>query len=387
MHRPSLSSRTAAMLTEARRLEATGDPADAARAHELCWQAVLDNDSLARRGAHRWGNRAVPYEDRAQTARLGLLTAAERFDPGRGTRFSTMAMWWVRAAIMREHPEVATSHKDCEMMRQIRELEGHGLNEEEIAGYLNLTVEQVRAVRSAVYASHALSLDAPLGTDPDAGSLSEVVAAPEDERYAPEDVSRAAAALKRLPAREREVMRMRYGLDGEAPTTLTDTGRRLGVSKEQARRLEARALLHLQQDLRGGEMASLEDRLHAFLETHPGAYVRSASASLGVSDDEVAALIKPMGLLALGSAGRKHTVQLYLPGTKPVDKPVAKKKPKPVPDTPTAPPPVPPPVESADLVLAHVVRLLDIADDRSTLPVELRMARLVTEVLDLRVRR
>jgi RNA polymerase primary sigma factor len=190
---------------------------------------------------------------------LALLAAAREFDADLGHRFSTYAFWGIRSAIFRElnflRRTVRLPRNLHEQMAKVRKAEaallqtiGREPTEEELAGALGCSPEKITELRS--YHEHGRSLDAPIGEDGDAtfgstladeDAVTPAVAAELADRLAAQ-----AEVLAQLTPRELEVIRLRYGLDGEEQT-LDAIGQRQGVSRERIRQIEAGALrkMHL----------------------------------------------------------------------------------------------------------------------------------------------
>jgi RNA polymerase primary sigma factor len=218
--------------------------------------------------AKRFQGHELSLLDLIQEGILGLIRASEKFDWRRGYKFSTYATFWIRQSIQRGLANsgrairipVHIGQRERRIVRAEGELSvqlGRAPRVEEIAHEAGLTraeVEETRAVSRAV-----TSLDRPVGEDGSA-ALSDLL--PSDEPSPTEEVEvvlrREAmrAALAQLPVQEREVIRLRYGISGTAPTPLRETGRRLGLSPERVRRIEHQALARLAESR---EVAGLAD--------------------------------------------------------------------------------------------------------------------------------
>jgi RNA polymerase primary sigma factor len=205
--------------------------------------------------AKRYRGYGVPFEDLIQEGNIGLMKAVEKFDPDRGWRFATYAMWWVRQAIGRAVSDKGRTirvpvHMGEKMRKMARTYNGLSAelgrepSDEEVAGRLGWTVEKVSDVKGAL--PDATSLDKPLGSEEDASELGSLV-----EDQASSDVSEVVLrdmevgwlgeAISRLPQRHRRVLVKRYGLEEEETATLAQLAEELRVSKERIRQIQREA--------------------------------------------------------------------------------------------------------------------------------------------------
>ena len=214
----------------------------------------------------------VPLLDLVQEGNLGLIRAADRFEYRRGHRFSTYAGWWIKQAIRRAllgqgKPIRMPAHlaeTRSQVVRARRELVqelGRDPTPEEIAERSGLAIEKVRIIGEL--ALEPLSLDAPMSDDGDA-CFGDLLAG--DSPMADDELARRRLTehtrelLDSLPAREREVLMRRYGLDGDEDETLEEIGQSFSVSRERIRQIEAKALEKLRLRSRQKELASYLER-------------------------------------------------------------------------------------------------------------------------------
>jgi RNA polymerase primary sigma factor len=213
--------------------------------------------------ARRHVGRGLPMEDLLQEGVVGLIRAAEKFDWRRGTRFSTYAVPWIRQAISQALANTgrlirlpAPQHLQAERLaRAERSLLERGAADPSVAELAAASgLEEAAVLRIRRADAPTASLDAPVGDG--GGRLGDLVA---DERE-PVDVALAAArrrtvrrSVERLAGRDRDVMRLRFGLDGGGERTLGAVGEAVGLSPERVRQLESVALAQLAAD---GELAA-----------------------------------------------------------------------------------------------------------------------------------
>jgi RNA polymerase sigma factor (sigma-70 family) len=224
-------------------------------------ELVARNQGLVRMIARRHRGRGLDEDDLAQEGNAGLLRAIEKFDASRGVKFSTYAFNWIRQGVTRAIQEKARAvyvplHVYSQAnywRRKAVELEaklGRAPSPDEVAKALDAPGASARTMVPALVALRgAMSLDAPMGAGDDSRSRLDTVAAPEDDEEDAEDAARKALArehaerlLAALPERERRVLEARFGLAGQAPLGLAETGRGLALSRERVRQLEVRAL-------------------------------------------------------------------------------------------------------------------------------------------------
>ena len=226
---------------------------------ELEAKAALVNSNLRLviSNARKYQGHDLPLLDLIQEGILGLIRATEKFDWRKGYKFSTYATFWIRQAIQRALDNrsrtiripVHLGQRERRVARAGRELAarlGREPTDEEIAKEADLSLDELAEVRDAVRV--VTSLDRPVGEGEDTpygALLASDERGPEEEVdiLLREDALR--RALDQLPEQEREVVKLRYGVGGDDPTPLVETGRRLGISQDTVRRLERKALAEL----------------------------------------------------------------------------------------------------------------------------------------------
>ena len=220
---------------------------------------INSNLRLVIKFARRYQGHGLDLGDIVQEAMLGLIRAAEKFDWRRGYKFSTYAVLWIKQSIQRGldnsgravriPAHIAQRERTVNRITaQLTTRLDREPTDEEVAKEAKLPLDEVMATRDLTRVT--TSLDTPVGDgDTTFGELHAEETAPlEDEVLEREQEEAVDAALAKLPEKERRIIKARFGTGGRPERALREAAREIGVTQEQARRLEERALARLSQD-------------------------------------------------------------------------------------------------------------------------------------------
>ena len=236
----------------AKRIE-KGDTAAKNRMIESNLRLVVSN-------AKRYRGLGLPFLELIQEGIIGLIRAVEKFDHRRGFKFSTYATWWIRQAMQRALQQQSRTiripvHVGQELSR-VRAAErrlsgelGRDPTPEEVAQAVDITIEQLEELRAAERIP--VSLEARVGSEGDTelgALLPQEGPTPFDELEVELAETSIRKALERLDARGRQVIELRFGLEGGEPLPLREVAKRMGLSAEGVRKLERRALRTLAEE-------------------------------------------------------------------------------------------------------------------------------------------
>jgi len=222
--------------------------------------------------AKKYRNRGLSFLDLIQEGNTGLMKAVEKYEYRRGYKFSTYATWWIRQAITRSIADQArtiripvhmieTMSKLRNVSKRLLQQKGREPSVEEVAEATEITVEEAKRVMKI--SKHPISLDRPIGDSDDSyfGDFIEDDSAESPLQAAGHEMlkERIDEVLRTLTFREREIVKLRYGIGDGYTYTLEEVGRIFRVTRERVRQIEAKAVRKLRHPVRARQLASFLD--------------------------------------------------------------------------------------------------------------------------------
>jgi len=222
--------------------------------------------------AKKYRNRGLSFLDLIQEGNTGLMKAVEKYEYRRGYKFSTYATWWIRQAITRSIADQArtiripvhmieTMSKLRNVSKRLLQQKGREPSVEEVAEATDISVEEAKRVMKI--SKHPISLDRPIGDSDDSyfGDFIEDDSAESPQQAAGHEMlkERIDEVLRTLTFREREIVKLRYGIGDGYTYTLEEVGRIFRVTRERVRQIEAKAVRKLRHPVRARQLASFLD--------------------------------------------------------------------------------------------------------------------------------